>query len=196
MVGSIAFLGLVVWSWYAVFPSVRQLDPRNLGQGTEAPLAEAPRSWLAATKRCAVGSGWIAWKGLDGWRVLAVADVSGAALVPPSLALEFARVRDWRAHGPYLVLRTLTGRVLRIDVHAVNDEVRAHLAHQLPADSVHTPLARRYLDSGEVPGRWDRPWQVWGFRFGQAKPPASAVPAVPLWDPSNVYAPPPAQPNA
>lgn len=187
--GSVACLGLVVWLWYVLFPSVRQLDSRSLGQGTEAPLADAPRSWSAATDRSAVGPGWVATKGFEGWRVLDLTELCAVAVVPPSLAVEFGRVRDWRAHGPYVALRTVTGRVLRIDVHSVNDELRRQLAQQLPAGCELTSLAARYLDSGEVPGRWGRAWQIWGFRFGLPRTPPSVQPAAaPTYDPTDLYA--------
>jgi len=178
--------------WGALRPDRRLLDPRDAAAGPQAADAALTIA-VAATERVGVGPGWAAAQdGLGVWHTIDTADLGLVAVVPPSAGHEFLRMRGWLARGPYLVLRGITGHVLKIDVHNMNPELRRALAEQLPAASVVTPTAAEFLTSGGLPGRWDRRYQFSGFRFGYSRRPPAHVATTPApTDPDHVWAPPP-----
>lgn len=165
VLGSLAFFGFMYLLWHVLRPSASQLDDAGMATGNEPEAAPLPGGHVATTQRVAVGAGWVALYH-RGWRVLPIREIATAAVVPPSQLRELVLMRGWTAQGPYLALRTITGRVLRVDWHDLTPATRTALREQLPATTSLTMAADRFLSDGVLPGRWGRPWQVYGFRFG------------------------------
>jgi hypothetical protein len=156
-------------SWIAPVEAPLHLDKRASGKGRLPPKGPLPEEPIYEAPGVAVGKGWLATGYGTRWRVLPLAQVSAVVVVRQSLVIQVMESRDWKSGAPQIVFVTASGSVLRIRVDRFIGPIRSLVANQLTRSVELTHTSQAFLSSGRLPGRWGRPYQVGGFRFGKER---------------------------
>ena len=148
-------------------PGTELLDERGFAEdGEHPPKGPPPSPPLVVRRGLGVGPDWVGVGRGERWRFITFNDIYAVAITPAPAFKLWWFSRSLYAPGPDLVIRGRQGYVIDVDVRRVSAEVRQALLAGIGPHPGMTPVARAFLESGRLPGRFGRSPGYGRYRFG------------------------------
>jgi len=142
------------------------LDSRNIAHGHLPTDRGLPADSRLLGTRMAAGGTWIAGRYRSTWYKINFDALEIVAVVSPSILKTMLWSRSFVAPEPEVVFRSKTSEVLKFGVGSVQRAIWEDTFIQVAASVPMTNVAKTFLRSGRLPGRWGLRYHFVGWRFG------------------------------